>query len=66
MGSRHAGPLSARWLLPEGCGQHRVVWEERSGEEHHGNGLVISEAEWLSPAHPDGAVVMPGAGTLER
>jgi hypothetical protein len=55
--------LSARWLLPRVWGHHRVVWEDRIEEKHHCSELVISEADWLSTAHPDGTMVMPSAGT---
>jgi hypothetical protein len=38
----------------------------RVEEKRHCSALVISEADWLSTAHPDCAVVMPSAGTLGR
>jgi hypothetical protein len=39
---------------------------DRIEEKRHCRGLVILEADWSSAAHPYCAMMMPGAGTLER
>jgi hypothetical protein len=39
---------------------------DRIEEKRHCRGLVISEADWSSAAHLYCAMMMPGAGTLER
>jgi hypothetical protein len=47
----------------DGVTSERAVQADQGEEKRNCHGLVISEADWLSTAHPDGAMVMPSADT---